>query len=449
MMLKRIFAAVLSAAIVLAMSSCGKGGQKKPEPELTEDGKKIINVCTKGIGMSALYEDIKMFNRFNKEYEARLTEYGAIYGDEYLTHLNADIMAGKCPDVILYEEEGVFPLESYSQKGMLADFYELMDNDPELSREDFSDVLKAFEWDGRLYRMITSFLMTTAAGKTSIVGEDQGLTIDRCMELINEYPDNPFSGEYCDGMLRILMQYGYDNYIDDVGGKCNFESEEFIKLLEFCNGFAHEPLSSPFDEDGHRKVLYAMRTGTMPFHSEAIFNFNYVRNIEYYEFCDLVTFIGYPGAGGNGTMIEPQGARFCVFANSANSEGGWEFVKYFLTKSYQREHVSFTGFSVRSAVLEEQAEQAKKPVWDREEKGYAEPYYIDDSGKKVIIGVNTDEDNQRVYDLISGAVERKRSDNITDIICEEAGAYFSGQKSVEEAAEIIQNRVQNYLDENR
>ena len=448
-MLKRILAAVISAAMVLAMSSCGKDEPKRPEPELTEDGKKIINVCTKGIGRSSLHDDIMMFNRFNKEYEARLTQYGAIYGDEYLTHLNADIMAGKCPDVILYEEEGVFPLESYSQKGMLADFYELMDNDPELGREDFSDVLKAFEWDGKLYRMITSFVMTTAAGKTSIVGEEQGLTIDRCMEIINEYPDNPFSGEYCDGMLWTLVKWGYDNYIDDVGGKCNFESEEFIKLLVFCDGFPHEPLSSSFDEDVYRKSLYAMRNGTMPFSTEAIFTFNSVRSIEYKDFCDPVTFIGYPGAGGNGTMIEPQGARFCVFANSSNSEGGWEFVKYFLTKSYQSKLVGFAGFSVRSSVLEDQAEQAKKPVWDREEKVYAEPYYIDDSGKKVIIGVNTDEDNQRVYDLISGAVEMKRNDNITDIICEEAGAYFSGQKSVEEAAEIIQNRVQNYLDENR
>ena len=37
---------------------------------------------------------------------------------------------------------------------------------------------------------------------------------------------------------------------------------------------------------------------------------------------------------------------------------------------------------------------------------------------------------------------------IYNIITEESYAYFSGQKSAEEVAEIIQNRVQNYIDEN-
>ena len=36
-MLKRFLAAVMSAAMVLAMSSCGKDEPERPEPELTED----------------------------------------------------------------------------------------------------------------------------------------------------------------------------------------------------------------------------------------------------------------------------------------------------------------------------------------------------------------------------------------------------------------------------
>ena len=38
---------------------------------------------------------------------------------------------------------------------------------------------------------------------------------------------------------------------------------------------------------------------------------------------------------------------------------------------------------------------------------------------------------------------------ILNIICEEAEAYFSGAKSIEEVTPIIQNRVQLYLDERR
>lgn len=444
---RKIFAAVLTAVMLFGMSSCGKSDPESRQPELTEEGKKIITVWAKSVGSSAIYDDIIRFNKFNSEYEVQLTEYSMEYGDEYLTHFNADIAAGKIPDVLLYTYNGDFPLESYAQKGMLLDFYELMDNDPDLSREDFSDVFKVFERDGKLYRIITSFVISTAAGKTSIVGEKQGLTLDRFIELIDEYPDDPFSGDYCDSILRSLVSCGGDNYIDYTSGKCNFESEEFIKLLEFCDKYPHKPVSSPFDENGYQEQLYAMRTGTMPFSSVALFSFSDIRRIEYGQFCDQVTFIGYPGAGGNGSMIEPNGARFCIFTNGSNTEGGWEFVKYFLSGSYQNKFVGKLVFSVRRSTLEDQAEYAKKLVWDSEEKDYVEPYYIGDTGKKVIIGVNTDEDNQRVYDLISGAAEGNYNDSVIDIVCEEAGAYFSGQKSAEEVAEVIQNRVQNYLNE--
>lgn len=40
-------------------------------------------------------------------------------------------------------------------------------------------------------------------------------------------------------------------------------------------------------------------------------------------------------------------------------------------------------------------------------------------------------------------------DAVIRIIMEEAGAYYSGQKSAEDAVGIIQNRVQVYVHENR
>ena len=70
-------------------------------------------------------------------------------------------------------------------------------------------------------------------------------------------------------------------------------------------------------------------------------------------------------------------------------------------------------------------------------------------GNEVTVGINTDEDSQKIYDLLNGAVAGRENYSVTDIITEEAAAYFAGQKSAKEVAEIIQNRVQNYLDENR
>ena len=41
------------------------------------------------------------------------------------------------------------------------------------------------------------------------------------------------------------------------------------------------------------------------------------------------------------------------------------------------------------------------------------------------------------------------NDEITNIITEEAEAFFKGQKSVSDVANVIQSRVQVYVNENR
>ncbi len=53
-------------------------------------------------------------------------------------------------------------------------------------------------------------------------------------------------------------------------------------------------------------------------------------------------------------------------------------------------------------------------------------------------------------DFIKSVNTVKRYDSyVYDIVTEEAEAYFEGQRSAQEAADIIQNRVSNYIAENR
>lgn len=95
------------------------------------------------------------------------------------------------------------------------------------------------------------------------------------------------------------------------------------------------------------------------------------------------------------------------------------------------------------------AGNAKKGRYSALEKEYEEPTW-DQFGKEIKLGLNTDEDNRRIYDLINSAAGTVENDYyIYEIIINESAAYFAGQKSAEEVAEIIRNRVHNYLDENR
>ena len=53
---------------------------------------------------------------------------------------------------------------------------------------------------------------------------------------------------------------------------------------------------------------------------------------------------------------------------------------------------------------------------------------------------------QKILDNLSFSVNSEN--DVLNIILEEAGAYFAGQKSTEEVSDIIQSRIQVYLKEN-
>ena len=122
----------MSAVMILAMSSCGNGGdgQVSKNAETTTNGKKIVSVY-------ALYmdddfkKDVSDFNRKSGEYQVEVTEYAIEYPDDPITRLNNDIIAGKIPDVILLHH--AMPIDSYISKGFLADLYGYIDNDESVS----------------------------------------------------------------------------------------------------------------------------------------------------------------------------------------------------------------------------------------------------------------------------------------------------------------------------
>ena len=116
-----------------------------------------------------------------------------------------------------------------------------------------------------------------------------------------------------------------------------------------------------------------------------------------------------------------------------------------LTEEYQDDSYSLP---VRVSSLEKKAEASKERSYFIDPFG--EKQYYDITLFDIIIGENTDEDNEKLLDFIKSVDSVYHDDKYVRVIVEEeAGAYFAGQKSAEDVAEIIQNRVQNYLDENR
>ena len=388
------------------------------------------------------------FNKNNPEYEIELTSY-ADYTDG-ADRMNMDMISGNVPDVIIMgtQSNNNVPVENYISKGLFADIYKFIDSDPEMERGDFlENVLKAYEVNGNLYQVVPMFTIETIAAKTDLVGETRGWTIDEFIDFVDAHPDSTPFGDFDtkDDVLEMFINSCYESYIDMETGKCSFDSDEFIRLLEFCNRFPAEYSEEAFRKfDYYTDVLMKLRSGERLFSREYINEFSAIRMLEKGDFDAAVTFKGYPTKSGNGSSIQG-GKSFAITAKAANPEGAWQFVRYFLTEEYQDDSYSLP---VRVSSLEKKAEASKERRYFIDPFG--EKQYYDITLFDIIIGENTDEDNEKLLDFIKSVDSVYHDDKYVKVIVEEeAGAYFAGQKSAEEVAEIIQNRVQNYLDENR
>lgn len=426
---RKIFSAVLAAAVIIAMTACRKNTPELRQSELTEDGKKIVKMYAWHVTYTDIYSHISDFNSKNSEYEVQLTEYVSLDLEEPLTKLNTDIITGNAPDILITAQ--AIPMESYISKNLIADLYEFIDSDPDMSREDFlGSIFRSNERDGKLCKLTPRFYIQTLIGKTSLVGDKKGMSTSEFIELANKYPDKKLLADNItkSEALHMFTQFGYSGFIDRGTGKCSFDSEEFIDLLEFCNTFPAE--FSGNSAEAERNIENDLRDGTILFsYGNILMQFDQIRFFEQYTFGEPVTFAGFPGMDGIGAAFRPAAEEFAVFENSPVKEGAWEFLKYYLSEEYQD---NTENFPVRISSLEKLAEKAKK-----ERKEY--PF-----------GANTDEDNRRVFELLDSAAGAMNFDvNIYSVINEEAFVYFAGQKSSKDAAEVIQNRVQNYLDENR
>lgn len=450
MKLRKVFASVMSAAMVLAISSCGKkDNEQVPEISVTEDGKKVVKVYADYNLYDNLYSQIAEFNKKSSEYEVQLTEYFKEF-EEPLTRLNMDITTGNQPDILILD--AALPLKSYTDKGLFADLYEFIDSDPDMKREDFiGSVLKVGEADGKLFKISFDFYIDTVVGKTSLVGEKQGRTAEEFFELAESHPDKQAMPADMTKYRALLMfaYYGCNEYIDESTGKCSFNGDDFIKLLEFCDKFPSE-----FEGNGQEfadECEYALFNGTVLFSSDySIRHFNEIRFLEHGRFGEAVTFMGFPDVGGNGSVICSGSSEYAVMSASQNKEGAWEFLKYFLTEKYQDKiALEQQSFPIRKSSLELAAEEAKKGVYHSDSGEYDEPETIL-FGNIIGVGLNTDEDNRKICDLIDSAVGHSQyTSHFYEIINQEAAMYFAGQRPAKETAEIIQNRVQNYLDESR
>ena len=432
---------------------------KTPAGEVQQ--KETILVATLG-GAYNLQASAVKFNRSSDKYHVTIKQYidydnyGETSYEDAIKNLNNDLISKKnCPDII--DLSGLDP-KRLTAKGLLEDLNEYLDGDGVLKREDFLEsVLKACTYDGVLVNIPSSFTISTLVGRPSDVGEEAGWTIEELMEFAQAHPgaqlfDNVSKSE----IMRVLLTYNADNFVDWSKGKCNFDSEEFKKLLTFVNSFPDE-----IDRDSEQDATeIRIQKGEVLLNAVSIYNFDEIQE-QYEIFGGDITCIGFPTVDGNGGTIMRIQDQYAICTKAREKDGAWEFLRSILTAEEEENSYMRWGFPVRKAELEQMAREAVEVQYYKDENGNL---ILDENGEPIEMGVGygsghgnwfyefrrtTQEEVDQVLELIDLAGAGSSMDNeILTIVNEEAEAFYKGQKSVEEVAKVIQSRAFVYVSEN-
>lgn len=394
------------------------------------------------------------FNKSNPDYRITIADYSQYDTDEDytagITRLNTDIVSGKMPDILLLNDN--IPVESYAAKGLFEDLYPYIDKDQEINREDyFQNVLSAYENNGELYCLPPRFLIYTVVGKTADVGDRMGWTLQDLKEVLAAKPEGTqaFAGATRLDMLYYSIRMSGNQFIDWESGKCNFNSEGFLSLLEFIKSFPEELPEDYWEKEMGMSWEDQFRQGRVLLDQTVLNSFSGYNYLMKAMFGEDITMIGFPSESGKGSAISSE-MKLSMSSKSKNKDGVWQFLRYFLTDEYQERENYGWPLSMKQAEL--LAEEAKKKPTYEDENGnqveYDETYHI--NGVDIPITPMTQEEVEEVLEFMQ-SVDQPYTNNqaLIDIISEEAASYFSGQKNVKEVVDIIQNRVQIYVSENR
>ncbi len=432
---------------------------EKPRSEVPQKTTLVLGTFNCG---QDLQTAVVNFNKKNSEYMIEIDEYQIDYQEGWtpedynnaVAQFNATLVGDNAPDIIdiSYNVE----VGNLVSKGALEDLAPYLESSTSVSRDDFVEgVINAHTVNGKLITIPETVTLNTLLGRTEQVGEEPGWTIREIMEFAEKYPDAELL-EYStkSGILNIILNYSFDTFVDYETGTCSFDSQEFKDVLAFANSF---PAENNYDEN-EPSMPSRIQSGELLLSDADVHN---TQAFQMYSqmFGVEVTNIGYPTFDGSlGTFMQGD-QMYAIFANSENKEGAWKFIETVLQYDKPDEWGVY-GFPSRKDELNEVFEADMTPEYQLDENGEK---MLDENGEPLQNPKTSwgyDDWNTEIYaasqeqvDAIMEMMNSAKStmtadDTLFTMIAEEAESYFSGQKSVEEVADIIQSRANIYVSEN-
>lgn len=432
---------------------------KKKAEEVPEKETIVVATISGGYNLQGL---AVQFNKANSQYHISVKEYydynngGENAWADALTNLNNDITSNNCPDII---DLSGLSVEQLAAKGVFENLSPYLEKSSVLNRADFiENILNVYTFDDVLVSIPSTFSMQTIIGSADMVGEKSGWTLDEMIALAEEHPDAEIFDKVAKReIMQAMMMFNEDAFIDWSTGECNFNSDEFKKMLEFVNRFPDEV---DWQQDGPSTPT-RIQNGEVLLDTAYLYDFD---QIQLYEeiFQGKAVCVGFPTMDGTGGHALSASNAYAISTKSNQKDGAWAFIESVLNKEDSNNRY-WNGFPTVKSQLDAMIAEATKVEYATDENGEV---ILDESGEAIAMGSHgvgyedgwsydfrtpTQEEVDVVLALMDEAkpVFYGGEDEVMKIINEEAEGYYSGQKSVDEVVGVIQSRVQIYVSENK
>ncbi len=444
---------------VLALSGCNSvradisSESSLPDTETTSESNEKTDITAALIVNQMrtdpdIKEQVKKFNQYSEKYNLDMTVYmddEDYYANSAFNRFSRDIASGDVPDIVILPPEKAYIMKNNSY---FTDIALLMDSYDGIKKSDLLDnVVESIDENGEIPLIYNSFFLETAAAKTSIVGDITDWSFEEMSAEYNELPQD----ENHDFLYTLLDDGTFRRYItlkmtsgciDREKNTCDF-SEVIPDVMEFIGnaktvGARYKTMQIPYDFEN---MLRDDRAVVNFFEINGI-NSSYVQQLYMPFHGEDFTFVGMPSNNDSGayTIVN---YMYGITETSTNKEGAWEFLSSLFATGYlKQKSLGYNGIPVTKEAVDVLCNDTPPSINNSIRDWFEYP----DSDEQLEI---MDKAVNQLAEYIGTVTLEPYSDSeIENIIKEECGAVFAGEKTPEECADILNNRIGIYLSEN-
>lgn len=367
-----------------------------------------------------------------------------------------DMVNGRMADIVYLDPYSNLDIDTLSRKGILADIGKLIEDDPDMSADDYlTNIFDAISYDGKLYRIMPSFSIYSAYGSAEYVAGYENWNVDEFLTYSDGLdPEESLMFtmfETRENFLEDMLKYNGYSWIDRDHCSCDFNDISFLRLVGYAGTMPEE-----IDFESNHMYNYWNDSEYMLYNGEIRVNLSYMTSYKdayynaYSDCKNQPVFVGFPSPESQGSVITYT-SYYLLSAESPLLAESWDFIKQVLLSDYQNSDNIFN-FPVLKSAFEADMEDCANPFSSVNESGEEYEYMpsYEFEGEWIEVPYMTQEQIGQAEEFVYSIDRLSFEDpELMQIIINGITDGLDRGKTPEEISASVQMAVQEVLDQRK